>query len=350
MPLFEKLPSLTGKIVYHLSHTDLDGYAPEILTRLSNTTKGRFEMRDFVHANYHNFDRELEKVIAEIEEDVEEEEQETYDDYAIVITDISPNEVSTWEYLHEMYLRGVSVIVLDHHITKKDIAAPYEWAIIEDTFNDRLTAATELYYEYLVDKKHLEANKMVASFVELVRSYDTWDWDHTDNLLAKDLNTYFYLINPSDFVKTIHSALSGSTNAEEFAFNEGQQLLVDVENKREKNYIRKAMSKMMEKNLTYLVNGESLTGKVGFMFAENYISQLGNEASKANEHLDFIVMINMSGRSVSLRTIREDKNVGEIAHENWGGGGHSKAAGFTFDESTGIDLLLGRIFENKTNN
>lgn len=64
----------------------------------------------------------------------------------------------------------------------------------------------------------------------------------------------------------------------------------------------------------------------GIVFADKYISELGNELCKLNKELDYIVIVNMSTRSVSYRTIKDNIDVGMIAKEH-GGGGHPKAAG-----------------------
>ena len=84
-----------------------------------------------------------------------------------------------------------------------------------------------------------------------------------------------------------------------------------------------------EKDKTIIVkcNGEYMYGVV---FADKYISELGNELCKLNRELDYIAIVNMSTRSVSYRTIKDDVDMGMIA-KKYGGGGHPKAAGSKFD-------------------
>lgn len=65
--------------------------------------------------------------------------------------------------------------------------------------------------------------------------------------------------------------------------------------------------------------------KAGIVFAEQYISELGNALAELNPELDFIAIVNMS-RVISYRTIKEEVNLGDIA-AIFGGGGHAKAAG-----------------------
>ncbi|HZG70259.1 MAG TPA: hypothetical protein VEY51_01880, partial [Chondromyces sp.] len=66
----------------------------------------------------------------------------------------------------------------------------------------------------------------------------------------------------------------------------------------------------------------------GVVHAESYHSELGNELGKEFSYLDYIAIINMSGRKVGFRTIHDEVDVSEIA-AHYGGGGHAKASGCT---------------------
>lgn len=60
--------------------------------------------------------------------------------------------------------------------------------------------------------------------------------------------------------------------------------------------------------------------------------------------LAYIAMIDISRGRVSYRTIRDNINLGtEIAH-NYGGGGHPKAAGSTFDILWAMDVMTDWLF------
>lgn len=61
--------------------------------------------------------------------------------------------------------------------------------------------------------------------------------------------------------------------------------------------------------------------------------------------LDYVIMIDICNGKVSYRTTRDDLNLGtEIAH-SYGGGGHAKAAGSTFDREYISDLVVKKLFE-----
>ena len=59
-------------------------------------------------------------------------------------------------------------------------------------------------------------------------------------------------------------------------------------------------------------------------------SPLALDNGQFTRELDYIAIVNMSTRSVSYRTIKDDVDMGMIA-KKYGGGGHAKAAGSKFD-------------------
>ena len=70
--------------------------------------------------------------------------------------------------------------------------------------------------------------------------------------------------------------------------------------------------------------------QAGVVFAERYVSELGNKLSELHPELDFITMINPS-HSVSYRTVKKDVDLSAIA-KVFGGGGHMAASGSPIDE------------------
>ena len=77
-----------------------------------------------------------------------------------------------------------------------------------------------------------------------------------------------------------------------------------------------------------------MCGKVcGFVFAEKFISELGNRLCEIHPEIDFVAIINMSSKTVSYRTVKDNIDLGRDVASLFGGGGHPKAAGSTFDNS-----------------
>ena len=68
-----------------------------------------------------------------------------------------------------------------------------------------------------------------------------------------------------------------------------------------------------------------------------------------HSELDYVAMIDICKGTVSYRSVREDIDLGgEIAH-SFGGGGHQKAAGSTFDGKLMMEMVIYGVFQNKCN-
>jgi oligoribonuclease NrnB/cAMP/cGMP phosphodiesterase (DHH superfamily) len=141
------------------------------------------------------------------------------------------------------------------------------------------------------------------------------------------LNDLLYLIGQSKFIARF-------TENVDPAFTDGENLVLDIEDAKIQKYIE-SKGKELHKDV---INGDT----VGVVFAEQYISQLGNELSKQNADLDYIVIIQAGKGLVSYRTIHDHVNVAEIAKSN-GGGGHPKASGSSFDTKYSVEFIH-RVF------
>lgn len=75
--------------------------------------------------------------------------------------------------------------------------------------------------------------------------------------------------------------------------------------------------------------------KIGVTIAEQYRSILGNEICKMRPDLDFVMILNYSRNSVSLRCVKDDVDLNQICAEfHHDGGGHKKSSGFVIDEES----------------
>ena len=83
---------------------------------------------------------------------------------------------------------------------------------------------------------------------------------------------------------------------------------------------------------------------VGIVFADRFISELGNQLCELHPEIDFVAIIDIANQKVSYRTIRDDINLGVFA-QHYGGGGHPKAAGSQFTEDV-LRNTVGKIFNH----
>ena len=297
------------------THTDLDGVSCEILGRIAFG-----EDIDVVRCGYGNIDDKVEEFISSDEE---------YD--KLFITDISVKK----ELADALNNVSDKVILLDHHKTALWLNKyPFALVQVEDESVGKMCGAY-LFYEYL-KKNHEEFNDTLALklFVKYVRMYDTWEWkEKYDNIIPKRLNDLMYMDGPNEFIDKMIYRLGNNLAI----FDDTDLMKLQIE----QTYIN---SYIAQKNETLIVN-DSLFPEhiVGIVFADKYISELGNKLCELHPELDFVVLINMSTLTVSYRTVKDDLDLSVIA-KGFGGGGHPKASGSRFDASI-INDMLNNIFK-----
>ncbi|WP_042349418.1 DHH family phosphoesterase [Bacillus massiliigorillae] len=286
-----------------LSHNDLDGVGCGILAKLA--------FGDQVKVKYNS----ISALNREIEYFFEHDNQELF----LFITDLSPNEENE-KKLNDYHQSQGKLQMIDHHKTALHFNE-YEWGhvLVEDD-EGKLTSATSLLYTYLVNHELLKETAAISEFVELVRQYDTWEWEKNNNQKAKRLNALFFLVSIDEFEeKMIHRLQTSDT----FDFDDFEKKLLHMEEEKTERYIRRKKKEIVQAEI-----GEYLAGVV---YAELYHSELGNELGKEYSHLDYIVIVNMGGKKLSFRTIHDHVDVSEIAGQ-FGGGGHQKASGCSLSD------------------
>ena len=281
-----------------LSHNDLDGVGCGILAKLAFGEKVRVRYNSLSSLNH------------EIDYFLENEGAET----VLFITDLSPDEERISK-LNDFFKENGNIQLIDHHKTALQLNE-YEWgAVTVESEDGKLASATSLFFDYLTDRGFLEPNDAIREFVELVRQYDTWEWEKNGNRQAYRLNSLFFLTSIEEFEEKMLERLQSAAH---FGFDEFELKLLSIEEEKMERYIRRKKREVIQTQV-----GEYLAGAV---YAESYHSELGNELGKEFTHLDYIAMLNMGGKRLSFRTIHEDIDVSAVAGQ-FGGGGHQKASG-----------------------
>lgn len=287
---------------YLFTHNDLDGVGCGIVAR--------FAFGENVEVRYNSVDglnREVERFLER------KRSKRKKNDY-LFITDLSVNEANSIR-LTELVKAGGKIKLIDHHKSALPLNQ-YPWASVNVSYEDgRLTSATSLFYDYLQQQGWIKPTETLNQFVELVRQYDTWEWEASGNPQAKRLNDLFFMWSIDEFEEKMLERLMIS---EGFTFNEFEEKLLDLENEKIERYVRRKKRELVQ---TFIEDH-----CVGIVHAELYHSELSSEFGKANPHMDYIAILNMGGKKVSLRTIHDQVDVSEIAGQ-YGGGGHAKASG-----------------------
>lgn len=292
------------KKIYIYSHNDLDGVSA------SFPIKEKFPNVEIktIFSSYARIDSNIEKFLNR-KMDLSE---------VVFITDISISEENITK-LKERAEAGQLIFFIDHHAINIPLNVN-EWSYVEDVKEGVKTCATTLVIDVLKDKFDYEPSQSLVEYAEMVRQYDTWDWAELGNKKAKELNDFFFMNSFKEYQEIMLGALS--SNTDEFIFPEKYQVLMDYEEKRISLYFA-----AKERDMRIV---EMFGRKVAFIYAESYLSELGNYICE-NHDVDFTLMLNLSSKRGSVRSIKPDCDCNEFAGL-LGGGGHPPAAGFLVTE------------------
>ncbi len=314
------------------THTDLDGVGCAILAYLAY---GK-ENVDVEYCNYDDVDNKVSRFFIK-------EIPGKYD--KVFITDISINE--NLAVAIDRYAKSGLWQLFDHHQTALELNK-YDWCnvLIEAPDGSGLkTCGTELFGVYLlssaglVNRYHWDTLTNILQFIGIVRDYDTWRWTTMggDGIVSKNVNDLLDIYGREQFINVMFARIRTynsfpSITPDEFLLLRQRKEEID-------RYVIQKKEQLIRARDTY--------GHLyGYVFAERFFSELGNRLCQMTPELDYVVIIDISNGKISYRTIRDDLNLGtEIAHA-YGGGGHAKAAGSTFDREYISGLIIKKLFEN----
>lgn len=297
---------------------DLDGLGCGLIAKIAFGEKA-----DVAYCSYRILNQRVEAFI---------ENKDKRDD-EIYITDLAVNE-SVEKKLARRFQEGKHVRMIDHHVTALHFNE-YEWAIVKPEYESgKKTCATSLFYEYLLEHHLINKNKALEEFIELVRQYDTWEWDENNNYDAKRLNDLFYILNRENFEEEMLKRMTENTQS--FSLTEMENMLLDIEEHKINRYIHSKSRQVVQTFVDDFC--------VGIVHAEQYLSELGNALNNLYPHLDMVALLNMSGKKMGFRTIHDDINVAEYA-KRYGGGGHPKASGSEMKEAA-FEKFVVKVFDS----
>ncbi|KKI90197.1 oligoribonuclease [Bacillus sp. SA1-12] len=296
-----------------LTHNDLDGVSCGILAKYALAEKIEVYYHSVNSLNYH-----VEKFLNEAEG-----KKTTSNLY---ITDLSVNNENEIR-LNDFAIKGGKIQLIDHHKSALHINK-YNWSHIQvEETEGKLASATSLFYQFLIEEKMIKAKPSLNEYVELVRQYDTWEWEKHGNINAKRLNDLLYMQSIEEFEGKMLERLSQNAH---FSFDEFEEKVLDIEEKKTDRYIRRKTKELVQANIGKLC--------VGIVHAESYHSELGNALGKEFPHLDCIVILNMGSKKIGFRTIHDHVDVSKLA-STYGGGGHAKAAGCSITKEAYNDFI-----------
>lgn len=250
----------------------------------------------------------------------------------IFITDLSVNEDLASKINQDEHL-AENLMLMDHHETALTLNR-YGWARVhvKQDSTDRDECGTSMLYSALFspDMRYTRLDK----FVEAVRLWDTWLWKENDALEPQIYNTILKLLGREEFMNQLNPLVS-----DEIHFPDEWLQLYEKEVQKREVYINGAIRR------SFIYNVDDNTSYI-CVFANHYLSELGNRLALKHPECECCVIIH--DRGVSLRGVREDVDVSEIAAK-LGGGGHKQAAGFNFTQNVQNTLIKIILEGNQMN-
>ena len=334
--------------LFHISHTDLDGYSCQFLTSKV------FEKTEYFNANY---GMEVKLTILKVLENIKKYKDE---DILVIISDLNltlQESIDLDSEIKRLNDEGYNITLqlLDHHITGKKSAEKFSWYFLDDK-----RCATKIVYDYLLDKFNASI-KDYEFLVNCVNAVDIWLEKDKDNfefgkvlmsmlVKAREINSIlfpnldreykFYLLEKAKEFLGQDSANIKLDNDIHFLKKEFLKLddFDDTLDNLGAKYLVKTLENVKDE-LTVTYKGQ----KGLLTYCLGSISIPANTFLKANKDYDFFIDINKKGNA----SFRADGklDVSMLAQKIANGGGHVNASGGKFEDfKECIDYLSVKMY------
>lgn len=325
--------------LFHISHTDLDGYGCHLVT------KEYFKDGYFYNANYGlEVKLSIEKVLKEIIQFKDEEILFIISDLNLTFQESKDLDSQISKLIEEGY--KIKLQLLDHHISGAKSAAEFSWYFLD---NNR--CATKIVYDYMFEEFEgfvCDTSAWLKPLVDAINAVDIWLEDQIKNFEFGKV-----LMSTITKVKEINNVLFPDLNRDFkiYLLKESAKYInledghIKLDN--EIHFIKKEFLKLSEKDdtldnlsATYLVKTladvkDDLTvvykGHKGLLtYCLGSISIPANAFLKANPDFDFFIDINKKGNASFRADGKVD--VSQMASKLANGGGHVNASGCKFED------------------
>ena len=315
--------------IYHLSHTDLDGYSCQLV--MSYTPHN-------IKSYNANYGAEVKSRLEEMLDAIKSDDKSAL----ILITDLNLTmDESRWldKEVNQLCEKGrdIKITLLDHHGSGQESANKFTWYTL-----DTARCATKITYEYALENFDLKEPEWMAKYVAIVNAVDLWKQEEVFNfefgkvcmrLISETRELNRITFGDDDrFYK-----LSLLQKAVTFIEYEKANIALDsaIHSMKKEFFIEDQDNTLDNLSTEYIVNllgqkTDRMTiyykGYKGFLsYAVGNTSIVGNGFLTKFDEYDFIVDVSYKG-TMSFRA-NNKVSVSEIAKEWVDGGGHPNASG-----------------------
>ena len=310
--------------IYHLSHTDLDGYGCQMVTNHF------FKNIEFFNSNY---GKEINERVNQIINSIANSDIENN---LILITDLNltVEQAKELEGKVKTNQKDVKLLLLDHHNSGQESANEYEWYYLDNS-----RCATKITYDFF--SSLLGKNKELSKLTNVINAVDIWlDNDKEFELGkvclglvsgAREINRIMFPKENSQYMFNILQ------NIQPYFKEEKPHIVLDeAVHKIKKSFFTikddDTLSNLVSTcNVNMLTqNRDKMTIKYGehkgiLTYNIGNVSIIGNDFLKANPEYHFFMDIT-SRKTISLRADGE-LDVSKMAARIGNGGGHPNASG-----------------------
>ncbi|WP_108061868.1 DHH family phosphoesterase [Poseidonibacter lekithochrous] len=325
--------------LFHISHTDLDGYGCHLIT------KEYFKEGFFFNANYGlEVKLSIKKVLEKIEEFKDEEILFLISDLNLTFQESKDLDKSINDLIENGF--NIKLQVLDHHASGQKSADKFHWYYLDTT-----RCATKIVYDYMFEEYNgfeLETDQWLNPLVNAINAIDIW----LDNEV-KNFEFGKVLLMMVSKAREINNSLFPNLNRDYRIYLLKQSIMYinekDGNIKLDNNlhFLKKEFLRLDDKDDTldnlsakYLVKTlddvkDDLTvtykGHKGLLtYTLGSISIPANAFLKANPDYDFFIDVGRKGNASFRADGKVDVSV--MAAKLAKGGGHVNASGAKFDD------------------
>lgn len=305
-----------------ISHTDLDGYGCNLVLRSQNL-EDRCEI-NCIYENVSNIDSD-----GKIYDTIWNYIKTNTLPLNIFITDLAPKREDVIELINHFNIDYPGIIhVIDHHDTSSKLLSKYKWCSIR---SGSWMSGTELFYQYIRSCisddgifKNSHEFEMICNIVHTISRYDTWAWktdyrDGSEVYMNAIFGTYS---NKLAFVDDIYDFITNSSDCSINSLYEKYERDIDNYKCSISNSCKRAEEsaipcKLQEYNCLLLIS-------------EGNVSEVSEYLKTKYQNADIIITLSPKEHSCSLRSNKNDINLGRLARylsTDGNGGGHCQAAG-----------------------
>ncbi|HEB9306573.1 TPA: DHH family phosphoesterase [Campylobacter coli] len=312
--------------IYHLSHTDLDGYACQYIVNFY------FKNVNFYNSNYgKEINENFNAILADIEKD------NSFGQAIILITDLNLNLNQCEEFDKICKEKNIKIFLLDHHQSGEECAQKYTWYLL-----DNKRCATKITYDFF--SKICKPDLELLNFAQVVNAVDIW--------LSEDANF--------ELGKVFLGLIANAKEINRVMFKEAQVFYMFFLLERARKFINQSNSHILLDNAIHFIkkdffakdHDDTLSNLISYFVVEKLselkeefsieyeghkgilTANIGNTSVIGNEFLvknpDYDFFIDVSSRKTLSFRANGKVDVSLMAKKLVGGGGHKNASGGLF--------------------